>query len=102
MDPLPVIMPDEYAGLRKQQHGERFRALVFTDLAPPAQAVNLRYSLDADPAGIRARVADAITGTLWVASHGHTPPPVGHWLEPFWHAARADAASSLNATLRLR
>ena len=59
--------------------------------APPAQAVDLPYSLDADPAGIRARVADVITGTLMVGAQGHTPPPVGHWAEPFWHAARADA-----------
>lgn len=59
--------------------------------APPAQAVDLPYSLDADPAGIRARVCDVITGTLMVGAQGHTPPPVGHWAEPFWQAARADA-----------
>lgn len=59
----------------------------------PAQAVDLPYSLDADPAGIRARVCDAITGTLMVGAQGHTPPPAGHWAEPFWKAARADAAA---------
>ncbi|CAM4171005.1 hypothetical protein CR156_17260 [Stenotrophomonas lactitubi] len=58
---------------------------------PSAQAVDLPYSLDADPAGIRARVADVITGTLMVGAQGHTPPPAGHWAEPFWQAARADA-----------
>lgn len=57
----------------------------------PAQAVDLPYSLDADPAGIRARVADVITGTLMVGAQGHTPPPAGHWAEPFWKSARADA-----------
>lgn len=57
----------------------------------PAQAVDLPYSLDADPAGIRARVAECITGTLMVGAQGHTPPPAGHWAEPFWQAARADA-----------
>lgn len=57
----------------------------------PAQAVDLPYSLDADPAGIRARVCDVITGTLMVGAQGHTPPPAGHWAEQFWHAARADA-----------
>lgn len=41
VDPLPVITPAEYAGLRAQGHGERFRALVFADAAPPAQAVDL-------------------------------------------------------------
>lgn len=59
----------------------------------PAQAVDLPYSLDADPAGIRARVADVITGTLMVGAQGHTPPPAGHWAEPFWKAARADATA---------
>lgn len=61
--------------------------------APPAKAVELPYSLDADPAGIRARVCDVITGTLMVGAQGHTPPPAGHWAEPFWKAARADAAA---------
>ncbi len=56
-----------------------------------AQAVDLPYSLDADQAGIRARMCDVITGTLMVGAQGHTPPPVGHWAEPFWQAARADA-----------
>lgn len=59
----------------------------------PAQAVDLPYSLDADPAGIRARVCDVITGTLMIGAQGHTPPPAGHWAEPFWQAARADATA---------
>jgi len=58
-----------------------------------AQAVDLPYSLDADPAGIRARVCDVITGTLMVGAQGHTPPPAGHWAEAFWKSARADAAA---------
>lgn len=70
--------------------------------APPTQAVDLPYSLDADPAGIRARVADVITGTLMVGAQGHTPPPAGHWAQPFWQAARHDAARSLNVALKLR
>jgi len=28
-----------------------------------------------------------------VGAQGHTPPPAGHWAEPFWKAARADAAA---------
>ena len=59
----------------------------------PEQAVDLPYSLDADPAGIRARVADVITGTLMVGAQGHMPPPTGHWADPFWQAARADATA---------
>ncbi|KOE97271.1 hypothetical protein [Stenotrophomonas geniculata] len=70
--------------------------------APPAQAVDLPYSLDADPACIRARVCDVITGTLMVAAQGHKPSPAGHWAQPFWQAARHDAARSLNVTLKLR
>ncbi|KOQ73015.1 hypothetical protein ABW45_18455 [Stenotrophomonas maltophilia] len=58
--------------------------------APPAHAVDLPYSLDADPAGIRAVVAGLIAGTQMVDAQGHTPPSAGHWAEPFWHAARAD------------
>lgn len=74
--------------------GDELRApLAEYDAAPPAQAVDLPYSLDADPAGIRARVADVITGTLMVGAQGHTPPPAGHWAEPFWKAARADATA---------
>lgn len=62
-------------------------------VVPPAQGIDLLYSLDADTAGIRARVADVVTGTLMVGAQGHTPPPAGHWAEPFWQMARADASA---------
>ncbi|MBV6863194.1 hypothetical protein [Xanthomonas euvesicatoria] len=62
--------------------------------APAAVPMDARYSLDADPAGIRSRVADCITGTMMVGAQNHTPPPAGHWLEPFWKMAQADAALS--------
>lgn len=84
---------DDY-GIYRDDAADRYRALpdrIRALSAPPAQAVDLPYSLDADPAGIRARVCDVITGTLMVGAQGHTPPPVGHWAEPFWQAARADA-----------
>ena len=48
------------------------------------------YSIDADPLGIRAIVADAITGALAFGAQGVNPPPEGHWLAPFWKAARED------------
>jgi len=54
---------------------------------PPAQVT---YSLDADPAGIRAMVADAITGALALGAQNSSPPPNSHWLAPFWKAARAE------------
>ena len=54
------------------------------------------YSLDADPEGIRARVADAITGALAIGAQGGEAPPADHWLTPFWMAARFEAAQ-LNA-----
>lgn len=51
------------------------------------------YSLDSDPDGIRAMVADAITGALAFGAQGINPPPEGHWLAPFWNAARAELAA---------
>lgn len=51
------------------------------------------YSIDADPQGIRATVADAITGALAFGAQGVNQPPEGHWLAPFWNAARADKAA---------
>ena len=50
------------------------------------------YSIDADPQGIRARVADAITGALAFGAQGANPPPTGHWLVPFWETAREEAS----------
>lgn len=99
-----VITAEMLAAADAYHDSEEYRSGQFSDshtnaacyramaaVAPPAQAVDLPYSLDADPAGIRARVADVITGTLMVGAQGHTPPPAGHWAEPFWQAARADA-----------
>ncbi|HEL4217156.1 TPA: hypothetical protein UM510_000395 [Stenotrophomonas maltophilia] len=73
------------------EHDAKGQGIIHGPSQQPAQAVDLPYSLDADPAGIRARVCDVITGTLMVGAQGHTPPPAGHWAEPFWQAARADA-----------
>ena len=52
------------------------------------------YSIDADPEGIRARVADAITGALAFGAQGGNTPPPEHWLTPFWMAARFEAAQT--------
>ncbi len=49
------------------------------------------YSIDADPQGIRERVAAAITGALAFGSQGNNAPPAGHWLQQFWDIARAEA-----------
>ncbi|WP_303638769.1 hypothetical protein [Stenotrophomonas tuberculopleuritidis] len=90
-----INQPDVMAKIRAKQEAKN--ALHFdTPLpgnahAPKAEAVDLPYSLDADPAGIRARVCDVITGTLMVGAQGYTPPPAGHWAEPLWQAAQADA-----------
>ena len=51
------------------------------------------YSIDADPQGIRSTVADAITGALAFGAQGVNQPPGGHWLAPFWNAAREDKAA---------
>ena len=49
------------------------------------------YSIDADPLGIRAHVADAIAGALALGAQGSGNPPPDHWLAPFWHVARVEA-----------
>ncbi|WP_256643712.1 hypothetical protein [Stenotrophomonas sp. 9(2022)] len=91
----PGAMPKLY-GAREiaevNHHPDEGQRLIFLS-EQPAQAVDLPYSLDADPAGIRASVCDVITGTLMVGAQGHTPPPAGHWAEAFWNAARADATA---------
>lgn len=48
------------------------------------------YSIDADTLGIRSTVAEAITGALAFGAQGVNQPPEGHWLAPFWKAARED------------
>lgn len=93
MDVGTDLSDDELAALPKGRHMLGIIGTYGVDGYKPAQAVDLPYSLDADPAGIRARVCDVITGTLMVGAQGHTPPPAGHWAEPFWQAARADAAA---------
>lgn len=50
--------------------------------------MNERYSIDADPDGIRALVADAIHGALAFGFQGVKPPPEGHWLTMFWKIGR--------------
>ncbi|MGN6023409.1 hypothetical protein ACP6NF_03350 [Alcaligenes faecalis] len=58
------------------------------------QAAQLQpYSLDLDPAGIRALTADAISGALALGFQGVNPPPNNeHWLAPFWEIGRESAA----------
>ncbi|PWE13434.1 hypothetical protein DF183_16660 [Alcaligenes faecalis] len=58
------------------------------------QAVQVQpYSLDLDPAGIRALTADAISGALALGFQGVNPPPNNeHWLAPFWEIGRESAA----------
>lgn len=51
-----------------------------TQLAGHGQA----YSIDADPEGIRARVAEAITGALASGGKKSDRPADEHWLRPFW------------------
>ncbi|WP_312781683.1 hypothetical protein [Acidovorax temperans] len=59
--------------------------------AAPQQEAQEPYSIDTDPQGIRAIVADAITGALAFGAQGANPPPEGHWLTPFWGMAREEA-----------
>jgi len=72
---------------------ENPKALCFT---PPAaqQAPNMDYSIDADPSGIRKRVAVAIIGALDLGAKDSYPPPEGHWLQEFWNMGRAEASKT--------
>lgn len=61
-------------------------------LAAPVAAQAQPYSLNLDPAGIRALAADAITGALAFGAQGADPPPEGHWLTPFYEMGRQGPA----------
>lgn len=72
------------------------RANIVEDYTKPLYAAPqpaAPYSMDADPQGIRATVADAITGALAFGAQGVNRPPEGHWLAPFWNAVREDMAA---------
>lgn len=56
--------------------------------APSAAEPVAPYSMDADPQGIRALVADAITGAIALGAQNEAPAPSGHWLAPFWNMGR--------------
>lgn len=58
----------------------RMRKLYTAPVAAQAQP----YSLNLDPAGIRALAADAITGALALGAQGAEQPPADHWLKPFY------------------
>lgn len=59
-----------------------------------------RYSIDADPDGIRALTAAAIHGALAFGFQGVKPPPEGHWLTMFWQMGR-DALAAQPAASRV-
>lgn len=99
---VPAVVTNEMWEAYKSPSGksgdcsfaERYTAMLAAAPTPDAQAdsqpAQCHYSIDADPQGIRAMVADAITGALAFGAQGANPPPAGHWLAPFWNAARAD------------
>ncbi len=51
-----------------------------------------------DPA-LQKLFGEAISGALGFGAQGLNPPPAGHWLEPFWKMARADAALAAGLAL---
>jgi hypothetical protein len=55
--------------------------------------VDATYSIDADPAGIRKRVAEAVVGALAFGAQNVRPAPAGHWLGQFWEIGRAERCS---------
>lgn len=46
------------------------------------------YSLDHDPAGIRALVCDAVRGAIASGAQGKNEAPEDHWLKEFWNAGK--------------
>lgn len=66
------------------------------EAALAAQPV-VAYSIDADPDGIRERVASAITGALMFGAQGVSPPPEGHWRTPLWSMAPEERAAQPGA-----
>ena len=77
--------------IAEDQLHRHFAALAFTPAQEHATQLagqKQTYSIDADPQGIRARVADAITGALGLGAQGSGNPPPDHWLTPFWNQAR--------------
>lgn len=52
------------------------------------------YSIDADDKGIRARVADAISGALNFGAQGINCPPENHWLTQFWNIGAQPTTSA--------
>jgi hypothetical protein len=64
---------------------EQMLRYVLASYTPEAAAdARKPYSIDADPDGIRALVCDAVTGALTLGVQNSSPPPMGHWLAPFW------------------
>lgn len=63
--------------------------------AAPFAAQAQPYSLNLDPAGIRALTADAITGALALGAQGAEQPPADHWLKAFYEMGRQSAAEEM-------
>lgn len=63
-------------------------AALRTALDQYPKAGDATYSIDLDPAGIRALVCDAITGALALGAQNESPAPEGHWLGHFWQLGR--------------
>lgn len=61
--------------------------------------MQLQYSLDADPQGIRARVVSAVIGAMAYGARGANKPPEGHWLSEVWDIARNEAAQQAQEPL---
>ncbi|WJJ93398.1 hypothetical protein [Neopusillimonas aromaticivorans] len=84
-DATKKVEPLKYGGPDSDDYvtgwNDAIRAIGFAQPSRP-------YSLDKDPAGIRALVADAIRGAIAFGAQGVNPPPQGHWLTEFWEAGK--------------
>ena len=100
-------MPEQGAGFLGTSDDEALPAAPAQEHATQLADQGRAYSIDADPEGIRARVAEAITSALASGVKKSDRPSHEHWLRPFWmhayfavvqhNALRDSAEAMLNA-----
>jgi len=87
------LVADIKAALTELSHGASYPDLIAAvdtlgARAGDGKTLTLPYSMDLDPAGIRALVSDAISGALALGAQNESPAPEGHWLGHFWQLGR--------------
>jgi hypothetical protein len=79
-----IVVAERYGHRTVQKAWEAWQERASTGAPAAGDALS-------DPA-LQKLFGEVITGALGFGAQGVNPPPAGHWLEPFWKMARADAA----------